>query len=477
MRTQLLPSAGLLLSLGGASVLALLVVPTIVRQVNQQHTQLQVQLASQQLAPGGDADILERYSNATRQIARRMRPSVVHISASKPVGEGRRGHAMVGSGSGWIWDASGNIVTNNHVVEGAARIDVQLHDGAVHSAEVVGSDPLTDIAVLRIDAGTQIGAARHSNFSDVEQGDLVFAFGSPLDFRFSMSSGLVSGMGRSAGIMGTRRRAGYEDFIQVDAAINPGNSGGPLTDARGRVIGMNTAIATDVQNPDGTGRFSGIGLAIPLPMIESVVQQLLDTGEVRKGFLGISVVEPSNALRELGGRDAPAGVVVTGPAFKGIAQGDVILRCDDTRVFTEGVLQTACQEDDDGVVSLEVWNLVTLKTRRVNVTLPDTWPVEDLLVDANTPFHEFIAMHDGPVGGVVVTWCQQDSPAERCGLVAGDVILRIQGRDIRTVEQLRSSISSVAPGQPITLETWRWTDPDRTSRRSAMLTDHPRADR
>jgi serine protease Do len=347
----------------------------------------------------------------------------------------------------------------------------------VHSAEVVGSDPLTDIAVIRIDAGTQIGATRHDNFADVEQGDLVFAFGSPLDFRFSMSSGLVSGMGRSAGIMSTRRRAGYEDFIQVDAAINPGNSGGPLTDARGRVIGMNTAIATDVQNPDGTGRFSGIGLAIPLPMIESVVQQLLDTGEVRKGFLGISVVEPSNALGELGGRQAPAGIVVTGAAFTGIKKGDVILRCGDTRVLSEDVLRTAWRDDEDGVVELEILNLATLQTNRITVTMPDAWPADDMLVDANTPFHEFIAMHNGPVGGVVVTWCQKDSAADRCGLVAGDVILRIEGRDIRTVEQLRSTISSVPPGRPITLETWRWTDPGRTSRRSAMLTDHPRADR
>lgn len=456
-----------------ATVLALVGIPRLIDQAEGQQDRMLVHQAALQLAPGGDADLLERFSNATRQIARRVRPSVVHVSAAHQTERGRRGgFEVVGAGSGWLWDADGHVVTNWHVVDGASRIDVQLHDGELRSAVVVGADPLTDVALIRINGGALVPATRSPEFRNVEQGDLVFAFGSPLDFRFSMSSGLVSGLGRSAGIIGSRRRPGYEDFIQVDAAINPGNSGGPLTDARGRVIGMNTAIATRDEALDGSGRFNGIGLAIPLPMIESVVTQLLETGAVQKGFLGIQVAEPRNAIAELGGPRAPMGVLVASDEIEGLRTGDIVLRCNDTPVVHAEDLLATWRRDEDGQADLEIVRYDVPAVRSATLVAPETIG-PDTLMDAYDPLQRFMSLHNAPPGGVVVTFCQPDTPAARCGLLAGDLILRINDRNVRSLSQLRSAISSVPPGRDIRIETWRWSQPQATIVRTATLMVHP----
>jgi S1-C subfamily serine protease len=272
--------------------------PAAVDRITHSYTSARIIEASQRL---DDNPVLAQINQAYRDIAEVVEPSVVHISTESWVrnrlGERAR---RASSGSGWIYDEAGHIVTNYHVIEDAQRIEVQLYNGAIREAEIVGSDPTTDIAVLRIPSENIHPATRNSGEDGpVRQGDMVFAFGSPFDFRFSMSSGVVSGKGRSVGVIRSNRSGdiGYENFIQVDAAINPGNSGGPLTDYRGHVIGMNTAIATGRRNDRmDDGQFAGIGLAIPIEMIEPVVDQLIDTGVVAKGFLGVSVVDPSNTL-------------------------------------------------------------------------------------------------------------------------------------------------------------------------------------
>jgi len=203
----------------------------------------------------------------------------------------------------------------------------------------------------------------------IEQGDLVYAFGSPFDFRFSMSSGIVSGLGRTAGLADLD----YENFIQTDAAINPGNSGGPLTDIRGRVIGMNTAIATGRGNGAGQGQFAGIGLAIPMAMIESFVTQIIDGGEVRKGFLGVQVMalDRARALIESGRVDYPAALVedfkgegavvanvtVGSPAEEaGFRAGDVIVAIDGQRVPNDRTVPAMVSSRRPGEqVEFEVW--------------------------------------------------------------------------------------------------------------------------
>jgi serine protease Do len=461
--------------IAAVSAVALFGVPRLIDSAEARVDRVHVHQASLRLSPDGGKNILEQFSDATRQVARRVRPSVVHITSAHNSDQGRRGgFEYIGTGSGWLWDDDGHVVTNWHVVRDADRIDVQLHDGELRSAELVGADPSTDIALLRIASNGLVGATRSPNFSEIEQGDLVFAFGSPLDFRFSMSSGLVSGLGRSAGIIGSRQQRGYEDFIQVDAAINPGNSGGPLTDARGRVIGMNTAIATRDEAADGTGRFNGIGLAIPLPMIESVIGQLISTGTVVKGFLGIRVAEPTEAMGLLGGgRRSSIGIVVATNSIEGLSAGDIIVQCNNERVSHESELQKVWTADDDGSVELHLIRHGTTDHRIQTVQLPSPWPNASDLLDPEDTMWTFFNQFGAPAGGVVVTICQADTPAEDCGLHVGDIILKINGRTIRSHAQLSSSISSVPPGQTIAIETWQWESPDGTTTRRATLARHP----
>ena len=371
----------------GAAALVLFVTPEAVRRIGHARTEVEIEQASQRLARG---TILDELNEAFRDVARVVEPSVVHV-ATAGRSMSRAGMApYLSTGSGWIYDAEGHVVTNAHVIDGAARVEVQLHDGTVHPAEVVGMDLRTDIAVLRID-GAMLHPASRGDSDAVRQGDMVFAFGSPFDFRFSMSKGIVSGVGRIAGL----EDIDYENFIQVDAAINPGNSGGPLTDVRGRVVGMNTAIATGRGPGVGQGQFAGIGLAIPMSMIESVVDQLIGTGEVAKGFLGVSVA-PIEMARAMADRDATlafiaerfrgSGAIVTsvsedGPAARaGLREGDVIVAIDGQRVTSRELVPALISSKRPGDrVPFELWRADveggTEETLRLEIVL-DRLPAE-----------------------------------------------------------------------------------------------------
>ena len=365
------------LVVAGTLVATLVAGPRVVRSLVRADVEVGVIQAAARLESSG---VLEAISAAQRDLATVVEPSVVHVSSEGSFGRQGR-FSMASSGSGWIWDEQGHIVTNAHVVEAADRIEVQLFDGEVRSGEVVGMDLRSDIAVVKIPGGDLI-PARLGDSRVVSQGDLVFAFGSPFDFRFSMSSGIVSGLGRSAGL----DDIDFENFIQVDAAINPGNSGGPLTDGAGRVIGMNTAIATGRGNGSvGQGQFAGIGLAIPLSQIGSVVEQVIETGEVRKGYLGVSLLDASQL-------EAMAGAMLS----SGFRQ------------------------------------------------------YRNLIVEN----------YDGE--GVVVREVMPDTPASRSELRMGDVIMGVDGRRVRGVEQLQSMISSARPGAAVTLDVWR-IDPKNES--------------
>lgn len=313
--------------------------------------------------------ILEQLNRAHRAVARLVEPSVVHVSTLSTMQRRMFTAPYASSGSGWIWDEDGHIVTNAHVVESSERVQVQFFDGELREAEVVGLDLRADIAVLKVAPGGLHPALRGDS-DTVAQGDMVFAFGSPFDFRFSMSSGIVSGLGRSAGLADID----YENFIQTDAAINPGNSGGPLTNIRGRVIGMNTAIATGRGNSVGQGQFAGIGLAIPMSMIESIVTQIIETGEVRKGFLGVAVMSIDAARGfAMRGNEQLAGIVggfrgegaivseVTqdSPAARaGFRFGDVITAIDGQRVASDAAVPAIVSSKRPGAeVRFTVWRI------------------------------------------------------------------------------------------------------------------------
>jgi serine protease Do len=301
-----------------------------------------------------------------------------------------------------------------------------------------------------------------------------------MDFRFSMSQGIVSGLGRSVGLFRSRNSIGYENFIQVDAAINPGNSGGPLSNHRGEVIGMNTAIAT--HDTSSEGRFSGIGLAIPLDMIESVATQVIDGGVVRKGFLGVSVVDQhSPVYRWLGplGLPSTGGAVVSsvseGLAQAGLVRGDVIARYDDLVVQDPDAFWRLVADDEDGRSRLAVWRAnpdeATSEWIDVLIEAPEidggrTASHKDLhlinLIDDMSSYYRDIGFERT---GVLVVSTQPGQPARQGGVRSGDIICGINGREMNTVDQLRSTVSSILPNALVELAIWR-----PTGNSSRMLT-------
>ncbi len=352
-----------LIVLGTAAIL-LVAGPSVVRHLTYHQTKVRIQMAGQRLESN---PMLQQLNQAYRDLATLVEPSVVHISTERVFRDRRGYRTRPAAGSGWIYDAEGHIVTNYHVIQDAVRVEVQLHTGDIWPAEIMGQDQFTDIAVIKIAPQQLHPALRADDGNDVRQGDLVFAFGSPFDFRFSMSTGVVSGVGRSVGVIrdDLGRLTGYENFIQVDAAINPGNSGGPLTDIQGRVIGMNTAIATGRRRGTiGEGQFAGIGLAIPIEMIEPVVDQLIETRIVQKGFLGVTVADlnprfiPQLKLREFPGH----GVIVVladrlGPASEaGVREWDFITHVNDDEIDTVAKLRSVISSMLPGEVArLRIW--------------------------------------------------------------------------------------------------------------------------
>ena len=322
------------------AAVALFAVPTIIERINIAQTSSRIQLARLQIQ---EDDILDRINRAVRNVAVSVEPSVVHIDAGRR--DHQRGRFGVSSGAGWVYDTLGHIVTNAHVVGDAHRIDVEFADGRKVSAAIIGTDDYTDIAVLRLSSTAGLFPMTRATHEQPRVGDRVFAFGSPFGFKFSMSEGIVSGLGRNP--RGALGATGFANFIQTDAAVNPGNSGGPLVDVQGRLVGMNVAIATGKETggtTDDAGQSAGLSFAIPLATIESVVSQLIE-GTVERGFLGINY--PGNAVIEVAHDDTTGvGVPVTtvvedGPAWVGgMREFDVLTHINNQRINNADILRS-----------------------------------------------------------------------------------------------------------------------------------------
>ena len=453
----------------GAVAAVLVGAPAIIRNSNEAHTDANVQLASQRL---NQTDVLALINQAQRDVATVVEPSVVHVSTETTANRRRLVESYASSGSGWIWDEDGHIVTNAHVVDGADRIQVQLHDGEVRSATLVGLDLHTDIAVLSVSTG-RLQASLRGDSDNIRQGDQVFAFGSPFDFRFSMSRGIVSGLGRSAGLADID----YENFIQTDAAINPGNSGGPLTDIRGQVIGMNTAIATGRGNSVGGGQFAGIGLAIPISMIDSVVTQIIDVGEVKKGYLGVSVAPiallrsgmrvENDAMRVIAAEFKGEGAVVSfvsdpsPAATAGLLVGDVITALDGTKITADGQIPAIVSSKRPGTTmefSIVRANLATnaLEELKFSATLAELDPKLraspalltalrragfESLVTSNAASAARMSATHRP--GVLIEDLREGSDADAL-LNEGDAIIAVMGQPIQTIDELYGRVQRAA---------------------------------
>ncbi|MEC8475501.1 MAG: trypsin-like peptidase domain-containing protein, partial [Planctomycetota bacterium] len=280
----------------------------------------------------------EGLSKAFRNVAEAIRPSVVSISTRQIssrsgmsrsyrefFGMPREPESASGMGSGVIVRPEGYILTNNHVVEGADELNVELADGRKVRGEIVGTDPQTDLAVIKIDL-PGIQAAPFGNSDEVQVGDWVVAIGSPFGLDQTVTSGIISGKNRRQGIIADGN--GLEDFLQTDAAINPGNSGGPLVNLRGELIGINTAILSR------SGASAGIGFAIPVSLAEPVLSSIIETGEVRRGFLGAQVVDVTPATAEAYDLKVSRGALIGGvlegnpAAVAGLQPGDVVTKID-----------------------------------------------------------------------------------------------------------------------------------------------------
>lgn len=316
------PALVVLLAAGAVLIAA----PAIIRRVGAAQTANSVLVAQRSL----DAeDVLDRLNAAVRNIAASVTPSVVHLETTDPDSHFRwRGS----TGAGWIYDDAGHVITNAHVVAGSSSVSVQLHDGQVVDGDVIGADPVADIAVIRIPDPAGLIPARRATGERLAVGDRVFAFGSPFGFKFSMSEGIVSGIGRSART--SLGFAGISNYIQTDAAVNPGNSGGPIVDIHGRVVGMNVAIATaqEARGDNGqdsgiSGQSAGISFAIPLRTIEARADSLIKGDPVVGAFMG---VEPDReSLFADGTGIRIRSVVPDGPADQGgLKPGDLVLDVD-----------------------------------------------------------------------------------------------------------------------------------------------------
>ncbi|MCV6595647.1 MAG: DegQ family serine endoprotease [Mangrovicoccus sp.] len=342
----------------------------------------------------------------------------------------RRGSAL---GSGFVISKDGFIVTNNHVIDGADEILIEFFDGDELVAEVIGTDPNTDIALLKVDSDEPLPFVPFGDSDEMRVGDWVMAMGNPLGQGFSVSAGIVSARGRALS-------GSYDDYIQTDAAINRGNSGGPLFNMEGEVVGVNTAILS----PDGGS--IGIGFAMSSAVVTGVIDQLQEFGETRRGWLGVRIQDVNEELAEALGLEKAAGALVTdvpeGPAeIAGMQSGDVILSFDgrdvsDTRELVRRVGNTNVGKSVDVVVfrdGAEETLSVTLGRRETAEAVPaavrpkeEPTESEQFGMTLSTITEDMREQLDlGDLQGIFVAAVEEDSDAFAKGLRAGDVITEI----------------------------------------------------
>ena len=377
-------------------------------------------------------------------------------------GMGPRAHAVEARGSGFIIDANGTIVTNNHVVKDAKSVSVTLDDGTKLPAKVIGRDSRTDIAVLKVDAHKPLAYIQLGNSANVKPGEWVVAMGNPFGLGGSVTAGIVSASGRDIG------SGPYDQFIQIDAPINQGNSGGPLFTQDAKVIGMNTAILSP------SGGSIGIGFAIPSDMIRTVVAQLEKSGQVTRGFIGVEAQKVSDTMAKalrLGETQGAliAGVQSDAPASRaGLEPGDVITSVNGQTVKNPRDLAVdiaAVQPGDEAKLQV----LHNGETKSVSVKVGQM-PSERMassesgqqqgdhvglaLAPLSPDLRNQLDVPDG-TRGAVVRQVEPGSPADQAGLQAGDVIVGVGGKKVTSPGDAATAIRGAAKDHAVALRIIR----------------------
>lgn len=432
-----------------------------------------------QVPPVTDVDV-NSFSKAFVEVAEKVTPSIVQITV---LSENKRSvpddffrffpfkdfdvpKDQIGSGSGVIISADGYILTNNHVIEDANKVTVTLNDKRVLDATVVGTDPMTDLAVIKVDAGS-LPVAYLGDSDQLRVGTWVMAIGNPMSLASTVTAGIVSAKGRSIGILGRgdNSATAIEDFIQTDAAINPGNSGGALVDLSGSVIGINTAIASQ------TGTYIGYGFAIPINLAKTVAKELIANGKVNRGYIGVNITEVDPATAKAVGLDKARGIMVQGlledgAAKKaGIKEGDIILKVDGREVNRVNQLQSYIATKSAGSdVKVTIFRdgkefdkTVTLKSRTGETTAEPVKDSEERSSKKKSSSSQLTFDNIGLTArnlsdeelrqykiesGVMIADVKALSKAYEQGLGRGLVIAQVDRKNIDSVDDLESILNS-----------------------------------
>ncbi|MBN1302000.1 MAG: Do family serine endopeptidase [Melioribacteraceae bacterium] len=418
------------------------------------------------------------FNNAFVKVSEKVTPSIVQIrvisSVSNktndafrfffPFRDDETPQDRISGGSGVIISEDGYILTNNHVVENATKVDVGLQDKREFEAEVVGTDPLTDLAVIKINA-SGLPAAYLGDSDDLKVGQWVMAIGNPLSLASTVTAGIVSALGRDISIIRNDDGYGVEAFIQTDAAINPGNSGGALVDLQGSVIGINTAIATN----GFTSNYIGYGFAIPINLARSVAEDLIANGKVSRGYIGVRIEEVDADLAKAVGLDSPRGVIIQdvvedgAASGKDIKAGDIILKIDEKVIDQANQLQAYVatrRAGDDVNLTLfrdgkEITRTVTLKGRDDD---EETVKIAGDDKNEKKPERELVEKEFDKIGltvknmsqadydtykvsnGVMITSVKKFSKAESQRLGRGLVITQVDRNKINSVSEFEDAV-------------------------------------
>ncbi len=413
----------------------------------------------------------QSFNDAFTTVAENVTPSIVRITVvSKSKEDPHSGFRFFmpfndempkeqkGGGSGVIISDEGYILTNNHVVENAVSVTVGLYDKREFQADVIGTDPLTDLAVIKIDAD-ELTVAKLGDSDKLKVGTWVMAIGNPLALTSTVTAGIISAVNRNLNLI--RDSYGVEDYIQTDAAINPGNSGGALVNLNGEVIGINSAIATNGL----TGSYIGYGFAIPINLAKTVAEDLIANGKVSRGYIGVNISEVNAATAKALGLDKPQGVMIQGIVDGGAASkadiraGDIILKIDDKEVNMPNELQSyvaSKRAGQDVVLTLyrdgeTIERTVTLKAREEGSTpkLVDNphkkkendekelkeITFDDLGLTVRNATEDQLAKFKAD-NGVLVVNVKRFGKAEDQGLASGILISEVNKEKIQDVSEL-----------------------------------------